>query len=61
MDVSCSQAIILLTFNNAEKLSYIDIAGKTGLTDNELKRQLVALTLTEHPILLASTPATAST
>lgn len=50
-DVSGTQAIILLAFNNAQRLSYSEIKEATGLSDNELKRQLVSLSLSEHQIL----------
>lgn len=53
-DMSCTQAIILLAFNNADQLSYQNIAEITGLSDTELKRQLVSLSLSEHQVLIAS-------
>jgi len=38
LDMSCSQAIILLAFNDMPRLSCTQIAEMTGLTEAELKR-----------------------
>ncbi len=44
----------MLTFNDEESLSFAQIKEKTGLSENELKRQLVALTMPDHLVLLTS-------
>ena len=38
LDMSCSQAIILLSFNENPRLSCTQIAELTNLTESELKR-----------------------
>ena len=52
--MSGSQALILLLFNQNEKITCKEIIEQTGLSDGEVKRQLVSLTLLEHQILLAN-------
>jgi len=52
LDMSCSQALILLAFNDNESLSYAQIKEITGLSENEVKRQLVALTMADHQVLI---------
>jgi len=50
--MSCSQAVILLVFNTRQQLSYMELLSITGLSDNELKRQIVSLTMNEHQVLI---------
>ena len=43
LEVSFYQALVLLSFNKAESLSYLDIQGATRMEDGELKRVLQSL------------------
>jgi hypothetical protein len=52
LDMSCSQALILLAFNDVPRLTCTKLGEITGLTEAELKRQLVSLTIAEHPVLV---------
>lgn len=50
--MSCSQAVIVLAFNEHERLNFAQLKETTGLSEAELKRQLVSLTMADHQILI---------
>eukprot|EP00347_Sterkiella_histriomuscorum_P013206 403365600 len=56
LDVSCSQALLLLCFNNHTQISYKELQDMTSLSEQEFKRQFLSLTLPEHPILILQDP-----
>lgn len=49
--MSLFQCVVLMLFNDAEKLSYEDIASKSGLEEKELKRALQSLACAKVRIL----------
>ena len=51
LSVSLFQCVVLMLFNDAEKLSYEDIASKSGLEEKELKRALQSLACAKVRIL----------
>jgi cullin-4 len=40
---SCCQSVVLMLFNDAQKLSFLDIKDSTGIEDKELRRTLQSL------------------
>ncbi|CDW79762.1 cullin 4 [Stylonychia lemnae] len=52
MEVSCSQSLILLCFNDKDQINFQELKDKTGLSEVEFQRQFLSLTLPEHPILV---------
>lgn len=51
LSVSLFQCVILMLFNDSEKLSYTEIAQKTGMEEKELKRALQSLACAKVRIL----------
>lgn len=51
IEVSGLQALVLLAFNNKNRLSYEDLEQITGLQDKELNIQLISLATMEHKVL----------
>lgn len=51
LSVSLFQCVILMLFNDSEKLSYAEIAQKTGMEEKELKRALQSLACAKVRIL----------
>jgi len=39
----CCQSVVLMLFNDAQKLSFLDIKDSTGIEDKELRRTLQSL------------------
>jgi len=48
LELSCAQAVILLNFNQYEKIGYEQMQDLTGMSEDELKKQLISLSLMEH-------------
>lgn len=57
LSVSTQQMCILLLFNNAERLSYTEVAAATGIPHAELKRALQSLACVKGKNPLRKEPA----
>lgn len=61
LEVSCTQALVLLAFNEKEEYKYNELLQKTGFTEVELNKQLISMACLQHKILSIVQPVTAST